>query len=241
MILTDRHRVTGLPLLGALAMTVALAVAACASAAESSDSDAGLAPLVASGVGVVASGCAGPTNEIGSGVIIDRPGQVITTAHTVAGALDVIVVDASGSEFPATVVALDKDADLAVLEVPGLDAPPLEVGNSASSSPPGGAATVMVWSRELGVHTIAVDVTRRLDITIEDIYVEDVVQRAGIELHGEISVGDSGGAIVDADRRVIGIVYARSRQRPQTAFATDFSELERLLDERPTDAYDRCT
>ena len=83
-------------------------------------------------------------------------------------------------------------------------------------------------------------ITRRLDITIEDIYVEDEVRRSGLELVGDISVGDSGGAVVDGSGDVVGIISARSRPRPQTAFATDDGELERLLSERPLDATDRC-
>jgi hypothetical protein len=83
-------------------------------------------------------------------------------------------------------------------------------------------------------------ITRRLNITIEDIYVEDEVRRSGLELAGDISVGDSGGAIVDSSGDVVGIIYARSRMRPQTAFATDDDELRRLFNEQPLDATDRC-
>ena len=136
--------------------------------------------VVQSGVGIVAEGCAGTTKEFGSGIAVDRPGHVVTTALAV------------------------------------------------------------VWSPDNGVRPVSVMITRRLDITIEDIYVEDEVRRSGLELVGDISVGDSGGAVVDGSGDVVGIIYARSRPRPQTAFATDDGELERLLSERPLDATDRC-
>jgi S1-C subfamily serine protease len=191
--------------------------------------------VVESGVGIVAHGCAGTTGEVGSGVAVDRPGQVVTTAHTVAGATMLTVVDSVGAELPATVLAFDKDADLALLDVPGLLAPPLAVGHADL-----GAARAVVWSPQDGVRSIPVSVTKRLSITIEDIYVEDEVHRSGLELVGEISTGDSGGAVVDGSGDVVGIIYARSRQRPGTAFATDHSELTGLLNDRPLDPTDRC-
>ncbi len=188
-----------------------------------------------SGVGIVASGCAGTTTEVGSGITVDRPGHVVTTAHTVAGAATITVVDPRGAEFPATVVAFDKDADLALLDVPGLSTPPLDVGTAQV-----GDAIAVVWSPGEGIQSVDVRVAKLLIITIEDIYVEDEVRRSGIELAGDISTGDSGGAVVNDAGDIVGIIYARSRQRPQTAFATDHAELERLLRDRPLDATDRC-
>ena len=193
------------------------------------------ADVVESGVGIIAAGCAGTTSEFGSGVAVDRQGQVATTAHTVAGAATITVVDSVGAEFAATVAAFDKDADLALLDVPGLRAPPLAVGRAQV-----GEALAVVWSPDGGVRPVPVRVTKQLSITIEDIYVEDEVHRSGLELVGEISTGDSGGALIDDTGEIIGIIYARSRQRPQTAFATDHSELAGLLSNRPLDVTDRC-
>lgn len=132
-------------------------------------------------------------------------------------------------------VSFDKDADLALLNVPGLTSPPLDLGRAEL-----GDARAIVWSPDNGVRSVSVMITRRLNITIEDIYVEDEVRRSGFELVGDISVGDSGGAIVDSSGDVVGIIYARSRMRPQTAFATDDGELRRLFNEQPLDATDRC-
>lgn len=192
--------------------------------------------VIESGVGVVAEGCAGPTGVVGSGITIDRGGQVATVAHTVAGATSITVIDPRGNEFPATVSAFDKDADLALLEVPGLATPPLAVGQARIDD-----ATAVVWSPDGGVRPVAVKVTKRLSITIEDIYVEEEVHRSGLELAGDIAVGDSGGAVTNEAGDVVGIIYARSRPRPRTAFATDHLELERLLIERPLDDAERCS
>ncbi len=179
--------------------------------------------LRSSGVGVVAEGC-GTTAQLASGVVVDGPGQVVTVAHALAGATAISVVDATGRVRPATVRAFDKDRDLAVLAVPGLDAPALGL-----APPAVGAAATLTWRRDGGVTYDAVDIAKRLAITIEDIYVEEIVERQGIEVVGDIGVGDSGGAVVSTTGEVIGIIYASSRERDGIGFATDSTEVEAVL------------
>lgn len=192
--------------------------------------------IVESGVGVVAAGCPGPATESGSGVVVGTPGLVVTVAHTVAGATSITVIDNDDEEFDATVVAFDQDADLALLDVSGLDAPALSIGSAAL-----GAATAIVWSPDAGVTEQPAEIAKRLLITIEDIYLEDETQRSGFEFVADIDSGDSGGAVVDTQGDVVGVIYAKSLARPGTAFATNDIEIRRLLDERPLDPTDRCT
>jgi hypothetical protein len=197
---------------------IALLTASCASPDRSGSSD----PRT-SGVGVVADGC-GLTATLASGVVVDRRGQVVTVAHAIAGATSISVVDHADELHPATVRAFDKDRDLAVLEVPGLDVPALD-------SAPGhiGPGATLIWSREDGVTRDDVDVTRKLAVTIEDIYVEEIVERQAIEFRGDIGVGNSGGAVLSPTGEVTGIIYARSRGRDGVGFATASSELDALL------------
>jgi S1-C subfamily serine protease len=216
----------------ALALVAAATLTACAS------DDAGSPPseVSASTVGVLATGC-GPTASAGSGVALGQPGQVVTVAHTVAGSTSITVVDAAGSEWPAQLVAIDPGADLAVLSVVDFTAPPLAMGEVQL-----GDATAHRWSRDSGVGDQTVEVTKRLAITIDDIYGEQSAQRSGIEIAGDVQVGDSGGPIVTLEGAVIGIVYARSRLRASTGFATDTIEIERVLATASPDAVDtgRC-
>jgi S1-C subfamily serine protease len=218
--------------LAALTLVSAAALTACVS------DDAGSPPpdVSASTVGVLAAGC-GPSVSNGSGVALGAPGQVVTVAHTVAGATAITVVDAAGSEWPAQVVAIDTAADLAVLSVADFTERPLLTGDVQL-----GDATAHRWSREAGVGDQAVEVTKRLAITIDDIYGEQSVQRSGIEIAGDVQVGDSGGPVVTPDGTVIGIVYARSRTRANTGFATDATEIERVLATASVNAVDtgRC-
>ena len=179
-----------------------------------------------SAVGVLAGGCS-LTDSVGSGVVVEADGQVVTVAHTIRGASDVSVVDADGVEHPATVVAFDKDSDLAVLEAPSLEAAPLPVGDVGL-----GDAALLVWVRDEGSAAKAVEVVKRLRITIEDIYVDEIVERTGLELAGPIEIGDSGGGVVTASGEVIGIVYASSRERADVGFATDSTEIRSVLANR---------
>ena len=71
--------------------------------------------------------------------------------------------------------------------------------------------------------------SKQILVTIEDIYVEDTVRRGGLEVHGAIGAGDSGGAVLSSTGDVIGIIYARSRTRDEVGFATESSEIETVL------------
>jgi len=202
----------------------AIVLAACAgTTAQSTRGD-----LTESAVGIVAEGCS-LVAQLGSGVVLDTPGQVITAAHPIKGATEITVFDSEGVEHEATVQAFDKDADLAVLDAPTLRAAPLTLGTDAL-----GSASLLVWSRDDGAEAKPVDVVKKLQITIEDIYVDEVVQRTGIEINGDIEIGDSGGAIVTDDGEVVGIVYASSRERGGIGFATDSTEIRSVLSERST-------
>ena len=155
-------------------LAAVLALSGCASEARAAES----------GVGIVAEGC-GLAARLGSGVVLDSSTQVVTVAHTVAGATELTVVDSDGVEHTAVVSAFDKDADLAVLSVPTLEAPALRLG---TYSP--GPGAMLTWDRVEGVRETGIEVVKRLSITIEDIYVDEVVQRAGLEVAGPVAIGD---------------------------------------------------
>ena len=76
------------------------------------------------------------TAQVGSGWVLS-PGHVVTNAHVVAGSEDVRVsVRGTGRERDARVVAFDPDRDVAVLEVPGLEARRLTQGRPLDTGAP---------------------------------------------------------------------------------------------------------
>lgn len=226
--------------LGTAAVVVSLALTTACSGTETAgdgnpaQSDDGAAsdmtdPVdpVRSGVGILADGC-GPSAGSGSGVAVGEPGQIVTVAHTVAGATQVSVVDGAGTAHSARVIAFDPSADLAVLHVDAAEfgVPPLPV---IAADPVAGPSAMLRWTKSGGVEHFDIEVTTRLAITIDDIYGLGSVERSGLEIAADIEVGDSGGPVLSAGGEVIGIIYARSRSRPGTAFATDAAEVRSIL------------
>lgn len=211
------------------AACVALVVLGC-SAGDDDESRSDASP-VDSGVGVVAEGC-GLTARVGSGVVVASGADavVVTVAHTIKGATELRVVDADGSEHQARLVAFDKDTDLAALDVEGTSLPPLDVAADLVTPAGDAPGALLTWSRDSGVERVPITIVKRLLVTIEDIYIDDVVERTALEIAGPVRVGDSGGPVLDADGDVAGIVYANSRGRADVGFATDRDELTALLD-----------
>ena len=64
---------------------------------------------------------------------------------------------------------------------------------------------------------------------IKDIYIEDVVERRAFEFDGAVTAGDSGAPIFGETGDVLGIVYARSRERG-VGFAVSTTEIRPVLD-----------
>jgi len=161
----------------------------------------------------------------GTGVAIGRPGLVVTVAHTIAGATSIDVVDSAGSRRSAVVIWFDPAADLAVLEVPGVVARGLDLGRAT----PGGPIAMAAARPGEPIAGVAGRVNRFIAVTIEDIYVDEIVHRAAIELDLPVVKGDSGAAVVDPRGHVVGVIYARSRNTPHNAFALDDTEIARAI------------
>src|SRR5262249_56092510 len=70
---------------------------------------------------------------VGSGVLIDRDGQVLTNAHVVDGAASLLITLDSGARTPARLVGMDTVTDLALLRID--TSAPLPVARLADSAP----------------------------------------------------------------------------------------------------------
>jgi len=138
--------------------------------------------------------------SLGSGVIVTKDGYLVTNHHVVEGA-DEIKVSLAGSkkEYEAKVVGKDPRTDIAVLKIDTKEAPFVTLGDSdkvevgdvvlAIGSPFGLSQTVT-----MGI----VSAVGRGNLGIEDY--EDFIQT-----DAAINVGNSGGALIDVEGRVIGI------------------------------------
>lgn len=165
-------------------------------------------------VQVVGNGCGGVSS--GSG-FVTKAGFVVTNAHVIAGTDDLSVKDGRGS-YPAQVIGIDTDIDLAVLRVPQLTAPairwvaePAERGSTgASLGFPGGL-------RQMEVKPAAV--RGRSRAVGRDIYGRGSVTREVLTLSSNVQRGDSGGPYVTSSGRVGGVVFAAAAAEPGTGYA----------------------
>ncbi len=140
-------------------------------------------------------------NSLGSGVIVDPSGLIVTNSHVIRGADEITVILADRREFEATLLLTDERTDLAVLRImPGderlpflelRDSDELEVGDLvlAIGNPFGVGQTVTS-----GI----VSAVARTTVGITD-------YRFFIQTDAAINPGNSGGALVSMDGRLVGI------------------------------------
>jgi serine protease DegS len=138
--------------------------------------------------------------KLGSGVIVDSDGHIVTNNHVVTRSEEISVQLADGRESPATLVGSDPDTDLAVLKVDLPNLPVMKLGRSdrvevgdvvlAIGNPFGRLAQTVT-------HGI-VSATGRADLGVAPL--EDFIQT-----DAAINEGNSGGALVNSSGELIGI------------------------------------
>jgi len=160
----------------------------------------------------------------GSGFVAG-PNLVVTNAHVVAGERNTRVTTSDGRHLDTNVVAFDPNRDLAILRVPGLGLPALELGEGrvddrgALFGHPGGGPL-----RQAPVRIAEQIVARGTDITRSIPTEREVFVLAAVT-----APGDSGGPIVDPAGRVLGVMFAYDISRQTTAYALTRTELDTVL------------
>ncbi len=150
----------------------------------------------------------GPDNNreqgVGSGVIISADGYILTNNHVVGGAdeIKVTLPSEKKKEYVATVVGADPQTDVALIKIDAKDLPHVAIGDSSAL--------------KVGDIALAVGNPHELDQTAT-IGIISAVGRTGrnivdyenfIQTDAAINRGNSGGALVDANGRLIGIPTA---------------------------------
>ncbi len=141
---------------------------------------------------------------IGTGVIVDTDGYILTNMHVVDGAkrITVTVLSANGQqEYPAEFIAGDKQEDMAVVKIKADGLRPVVFGNSD-------ALQVGQWAMAMGnpygfEHTVSVGVVSALN---RQLPTEDGKTMKGlVQTDASINPGNSGGPLVNINGEVIGI------------------------------------
>src|SRR5450830_1809745 len=145
----------------------------------------------------------------GSGVILDKDGNIITNNHVVEGAKgDVTVTLTDGRVFKATVVGTDTTTDLAVIKLKSAptDLSPAALGDSSSIVV---GQAVMAVGNPLGLaNTVTTGIVSAVDRPVSTSTTgssADAVVTNAIQVDAAVNPGNSGGPLFDAQGRVIGI------------------------------------
>jgi Do/DeqQ family serine protease len=139
--------------------------------------------------------------SLGSGVIVDPRGFVVTNVHVIEGADEVKVALADKREFEASIVLKDRRSDLAVLRIKDGKSPfpYLEFGNSDALQV---GDVVLAIGNPFGVGQT---VTHGIVSAVARTDVGSSNYQFFIQTDAAINPGNSGGALVDLDGRLVGI------------------------------------
>jgi S1-C subfamily serine protease len=145
------------------------------------------------------------SESTGSGFVIDEDGLILTNAHVVEGATDIRVTFSDHHTVSATPVGKDADTDLAILRVDAegedLDLEPLDLGDSQTVQV--GDPTIAIgnpFGLERTLTTGVVSALQRRLTAPSGFAIDNVIQT-----DAALNPGNSGGPLLDADGRVIGI------------------------------------
>jgi 2-alkenal reductase len=140
--------------------------------------------------------------SLGSGVIIDPQGYVVTNSHVVEGNESLSVIMASGDKKDAQLMGTDVFSDLAVLHIEGDDFPAAELGDSGQLQP--GERVIAIGSALGNFHnTVTAGVISGLERSIA---VDKSFAMEGlIQTDTAINRGNSGGPLVNLQGQIVGI------------------------------------
>lgn len=166
--------------------------------------------------------------SLGSGVIVDSSGVIVTNNHVVQGAQELRVVLADRREFEAELLLADERTDLAVLRIEAGEALPVLPYDEAGDAQVGDL--VLAIGNPFGVgQTVTsgiVSALARTDVGISD-------YSFFIQTDAAVNPGNSGGALVDMDGELIGVntaIFTRSGGSHGVGFAIPVEMVRTVVD-----------
>ncbi len=159
----------------------------------------------------------------GTGFVFDDR-RVMTNAHVVGGVDEPVVqIGGEGRTYDATVVLYDWRRDIAVLDVPDLDAPALRFATEDASS---GDSAIVAGFPENGAYDVrAARLRGRITANGPDIYHRGTVRRDVYSLFATVRQGNSGGPLLTPEGEVYGVIFAKSLDDAQTGYALTVDEI----------------
>jgi Do/DeqQ family serine protease len=174
-------------------------------------------------------GSPGPSKSTGSGVIISDKGYIVTNNHVIKDATKVDITLSDNRKFEAEVMGTDPSTDLAVLKIKGKNLPVVDLANSDETR-------VGEWVLAIGnpfelTSTVTAGIIsakgRDISILNGQYSIESFIQT-----DAAVNPGNSGGALVNADGKLIGIntaIYAPSGTYAGYSFAVPINLVKKVM------------
>ena len=171
--------------------------------------------------------------SVGSGVVVDDAGFVVTNFHVIDGTVEISVLLATDEQRQATLVSHDSPySDLAVLSIPFEGLRSASLGDSGRLGA-GEPVAVVVGAGFTAGNSVKVGVVSGVgrEWARNGAILEDLVQT-----DAAVNQGDSGGALVNLEGEVVGLLTTVVRQTPSgsavegVAFAQSSNSLKPIID-----------
>ena len=157
-----------------------------------------------------------PGTDVGSGVIFDSAGWILTNKHVVSGGGKLQITLSDGRQFSGTIYGVDTLTDLAIVKIAATDLSTAPLGDSATAAV--GQAVISIGD-PLGIYpnSVTSGIISALGRTIQ--VADGTFLRDLIQTDAPINPGNSGGALLDASGAVIGITSATAANAQGIGFA----------------------
>jgi serine protease Do len=170
------------------------------------------------------------SQSLGSGVIIDPKGVILTNDHVISGASKIVATTKSGLELECEVVGSDTDNDLAVLRVRkvGAPLPAIKLGTSSDLMI---GETVVAIGNPFGLsNTVTAGVLSALGRSVRG-GENQRVYTDFLQIDAPINPGNSGGPVVNIQGELIGIATAIIGGAQGIGFAIPVDRAKRIKDD----------
>ncbi len=169
----------------------------------------------------------------GTGFFITKDGMIVTNRHVVDdSSADYTVVTSDEKEYPAKVLAIDPNNDLAIIKIEGDNFTTLELGDSDSIQI---GQTVVAIGNSLGEfsNTVSRGIISGLkrSLTAGDGMGQSEKLNNIIQTDAAINPGNSGGPLLDINSQVIGINVAIAQGAQNIGFAIPVNQVKKIADQ----------
>ena len=163
-----------------------------------------------------------PSRGLGTGVILDEQGHILTNNHVIATAQSLTVTLSNGDSLPAEIVGADPGTDTAVIRIEAAGLQPAKLGTSSNLQVGEGVIAIGHALGLPGGPTVSKGVVSALGRSIDTDAQTTLLDL--IQTDAAINPGNSGGALVNTRGEVIGINTAGARGSQGIGFAINIDD-----------------